>query len=335
MSCGSARARTTPVCPSSTTRRHRADRIGDHRAPGHLRFDHDAGDAFGRAGEQQQVERTEHRLDIRAVAEQMHERGERQLARVGDECGLERTGAGDDEMRVRPGRAHACEHVERAFRSLLFDQVADETEQRRFGRERQFGAQLLARGGAVHGDEAFRVAEVRNRPHRPGEPERAQFMLHLGGERDRGVEAPAHDVPPAGAQAPRHAVREVEDALPDHRRAMPRAGQRDHLRGPTAVREHDIGLQLAHAAAQLPHARHERDRIHRDAAHERGERRIGPAVERGRAREHDVRVAQRVECGREIERHELCTAALAAADEVQDAHRLHRAMPGQDTRTRG
>ena len=52
-----------------------------------------------------------------------------------------------------------------------------------------------------------------------------------------------------------------------------------------------------------------------------------PAVERGAAREHDVHVARRVQCRREIERHELCTAALAAADEVQDAHRLHRAMP--------
>ena len=129
----------------------------------------------------------------------------------------------------------------------------------------------------------------------PVNPSAAEFMLHLGGERDRGVECAGTRCATSGRAGPASCrPRSRGCAARPRGRAVTRAGAaRSPVPPNRRARARRRGCSRATTAPQLPRRRHERDRIHRDAAHERGERRIGPAVERGRAREHDVRVAQR------------------------------------------
>jgi hypothetical protein len=92
------------------------------------------------------------------------------------------------------------------------------------------------------------------------------------------------------------------------------------------VREHDVVSLLTQALAEMPCRGTQAGRTHRSMAAERRERGVARTVEAGCTRAHGVLVAQPIELGRELERDELGTAPLAPADEMQDAHRVHRVM---------
>ena len=321
------------MLPVVDDRRNRAERKRHHRAARHLRFDDDAGDAFGIAGEQEQVDAAEHVLHVVAVSEHVHH-GRRGRARVRSRRTSSRNGpvAGDDEVSRQALRADASEHIERAFGPLLFDQVPDEPEQRHVRRERRAprAAARPARSRSTPTNRSGR-RKFADRPDRAAEAERAELVSHLGSEGDGGVDAPAHEAPPRAAARPVDPVVEAEDALPhDERRpAGTRATcerDRAHLHRPAAVREHDVAglVRAATAGAATPPSTGLAVPF---AARSVSGGRAGSdvAVEAGRARAHDVLVSESVERRRELERHELCTAALAPADEVQDAHRQHRA----------
>ena len=134
---------------------------------------------------------------------------------------------------------HRDQRVERPVGSLLLDQVTDEADQPDVGCEPELAAQL-ARGLAVERGERLRVAEVRDRPDRPGEAEPAELVAEVGRERDRGVDA-VHDRAPASARyRPPHLGWEAENALPHDQGPTPAAHEHRGLDRATAVRDHDV-----------------------------------------------------------------------------------------------
>ena len=198
-------------------------------------------------------------------------------------------------------------------------------------------AQPVGRGRAIDGDEALgrrKFGIVHTGPVKPS----ARSSLSIAGASATAASTRRHDdAPPAAAPAVRHTRRRSRGCAA--RRAWGRRrglGERRDLHRPAAVCEHDIGSHRS----ERPRSRHAvafraRSDPSRPGRRQRRQRGIGASVEAGRTRADDVRVAEVVERGREIERHEFRTAALTPADEVQDAHRLHRAMPFADRDARG
>ena len=141
--------------------------------------------------------------DVVAVAEHVHvtrrARGPRRRART-------RSRSGPSPATTRCAGSPSCVHrgqrVERAVGSLLLDQVPDESDQpdvvRRSRARRAGRAPAASRSTA---SERLRVAEVRDRPDRPGEAEAPELVAEVGRERDGRVDA-AHDRAPAEARGP-------------------------------------------------------------------------------------------------------------------------------------
>ena len=221
MSCGSALGSTRTGAAVVDHRRHGTDGIGHDRAAGHVGFDHDAGDAFTVAREQQQVERTEQDLDVIAVSEHMHEPARAiGLRAASTNAGSSGPVPATTRWASAPVARDASEHIEGAFGPLLFDQVPDESEQRGFRRDRRARRAIACsprrgrRRRSAPG--ARKLGIVHTGPAKP----RARSSCSIAGASATAASTRRHTTRHQRVRRPpRHAGREVEDALPHHGRA--------------------------------------------------------------------------------------------------------------------
>jgi glycosyltransferase involved in cell wall biosynthesis len=310
---------------------HGAEVERHHRAAGHLGLDRDARCSFRLARQEENVESREDLLHGVDVTETRHVRAEGIARDARVELAGERAVAGDDEVRLEAPRTQAREHVDRPLGSFLADEMAGEPDQHRVGSDAGAARELGARGLAIERAEPVRAPEVGHEEDRPREPEVAQLAAEVGGERERAVHATRHRRPPQARDAVKWCG-EAEDALPhDRGSAVWDAGQRRHLRGRAAVREHHVG-RLGSVGVQQAADRPCAGELETPSAGalvgEGGDVRVDRSVEAGRERDDTVGVTERVELGRELDRDDLRAAALAARHEMQHPHGRHGGTTG-------
>jgi hypothetical protein len=173
---------------------------------------------------------------------------------------------------------------------------------------------------AIDRDERLGIPEVGDRPDRTFEAESTELVAEIGSERDRGVDA-VHDRAPAElAHGSPHVRREPEDALPHDDRTVPPAREHRGLDRAPAVRDHDVDRLEREMTAERTRAEPQGAEAAVGTPGQRRQVDVFAAVEPEAEREDLVGVAQRVEPARELHGHELCAAALAPGDEMQNSH---------------
>ena len=224
-------------------------------------------------------------------------------------------------MGLAPAQTELREQIDGALGPLLVDEVADESDETGVAIDADLPAQRGAGGPPVDRHEPVGAAKVRDDPDRPGEAELAHLGGVGGGQADRSIDATRHGAPEPPPRSPPQRRREPEDPLPDEHRPAPTAAEGGHLGRPPAVGEHHVVALLGQEPMEPPGAPRPHHRAQLDLVDERRQAGVRVPVLRPNERQDPIDVAPGVELLGELERDELGTPAVAARDDMKDAHR--------------